>query len=576
MKMKSAFFTLLALILAALLAIGCDSSAISGDGEKDDGSSAASDDGNTDAADETLSDPVISPASGEVTALTDISISCATTGAAIYYTVDGTDPGPASKLYDDTAKPRVYGDMIIRAISVKGDKISKTVEASYIATPYLKDFAVKLEPGMRWNYRYTYRHTVSYSYFGDKSYTTTADFSVIIGDGAEINGTTAYKVITLGSAAATHVKWQFLAVKKGKLLGSKNGSDFVVLFDAMCGFWAGECFFTDFNGAANAELNQVSASCTGDTATVSSGWREEDNDSAYYPETGTIYDPDAWSMYSSKSESYLSGVGPSGYSDSSGYADYYEASSDTYKVELISHSIGEPYADYSYDAVITTDQIVTRNMVKAAERIKVTNTSSSKFVVYVEFTTAGYDPVISVQDCDYKYLVTSQDKTTLTASPEKGMIEIYKSDSIGEGFFVGVSDAKGGTAGSYRIAALQIKAAKDNSAVSAWTPNTINTVPNDTFYTLSLKKDALYCFSAGFSTNTKYYFFIIPKSDTLDMAAVTYVNKDSKYYYLNRVSSTGYGAPEAFYDTFSSGGGVFQLYDIVGLEGDIVFGMGTY
>jgi glucose/arabinose dehydrogenase/alpha-tubulin suppressor-like RCC1 family protein/sugar lactone lactonase YvrE len=60
--------------------------------------------------------PVFSPAAGPITNGTPIAIDCATPGAEIHYTIDGTDPGPASSLYsspvplnaNSTLKARAY------------------------------------------------------------------------------------------------------------------------------------------------------------------------------------------------------------------------------------------------------------------------------------------------------------------------------------------------------------------------------------------------------------------------------------------------------------------------------------
>ena len=64
-----------------------------------------------------VSTPKISPAGGEITADTEISISCDTEDASIYYTIDGTDPTTASTLYE--APFKLTSDATVKAIAVK-------------------------------------------------------------------------------------------------------------------------------------------------------------------------------------------------------------------------------------------------------------------------------------------------------------------------------------------------------------------------------------------------------------------------------------------------------------------------
>ncbi len=64
-----------------------------------------------------VSQPVITPNGGEITADTEISISCDTEDASIYYTIDGTDPTTASTLYE--APFKLASDATVKAIAVK-------------------------------------------------------------------------------------------------------------------------------------------------------------------------------------------------------------------------------------------------------------------------------------------------------------------------------------------------------------------------------------------------------------------------------------------------------------------------
>lgn len=79
---------------------------------------------------ETVETPEFIPGEGNVTAGTQISISCPTSGASIYYTIDGAIPTTASSLYE--APIEVYNDLTLRAFAVKsGMNPSGMAEAVY-------------------------------------------------------------------------------------------------------------------------------------------------------------------------------------------------------------------------------------------------------------------------------------------------------------------------------------------------------------------------------------------------------------------------------------------------------------
>lgn len=79
----------------------------------------------------TVAAPQASPQSGAVASGTEITLTCATTGASIYYTLDGTDPTTSSKVYSDTAKPVINGEagatVTLKAIAEK-DGVSSAVQ----------------------------------------------------------------------------------------------------------------------------------------------------------------------------------------------------------------------------------------------------------------------------------------------------------------------------------------------------------------------------------------------------------------------------------------------------------------
>ncbi|MDD7581240.1 MAG: chitobiase/beta-hexosaminidase C-terminal domain-containing protein, partial [Treponema sp.] len=87
----------------------------------------------------TVASPAFSVASGAVNSGTEVTISCATEGAKIYYTTDGTEPTASSTEYADAIS--VTAAVTLKAIAVKdGMNDSVVASASYtikgtVATP---------------------------------------------------------------------------------------------------------------------------------------------------------------------------------------------------------------------------------------------------------------------------------------------------------------------------------------------------------------------------------------------------------------------------------------------------------
>lgn len=77
----------------------------------------------------TVDAPVISPAGGMITTPTQVTITCATSGAVIYYTIDGSTPSASSTLYNGPFT--VSATTTIKAIAIKDGVNSEITTAIF-------------------------------------------------------------------------------------------------------------------------------------------------------------------------------------------------------------------------------------------------------------------------------------------------------------------------------------------------------------------------------------------------------------------------------------------------------------
>lgn len=84
-----------------------------------------------------VSAPLISPSGGAVVSGTEVSISCVTVDASIFYTTDGSVPSSTSLAYNPSSKPTITANTTIKAIAIKeGLTDSDVATASFtIAVP---------------------------------------------------------------------------------------------------------------------------------------------------------------------------------------------------------------------------------------------------------------------------------------------------------------------------------------------------------------------------------------------------------------------------------------------------------
>ncbi len=104
---------------------------------------------------EVVATPVISPAGGEVAAGTAVTISCATSGATVYYTTDGSTPTTSSAVYSGAIT--VNSAMTIKAMAAKNGYYTNSsvataaftikVEAVAVSTPVISPAGGEVEEG---------------------------------------------------------------------------------------------------------------------------------------------------------------------------------------------------------------------------------------------------------------------------------------------------------------------------------------------------------------------------------------------------------------------------------------------
>ncbi|MDA3900918.1 MAG: chitobiase/beta-hexosaminidase C-terminal domain-containing protein [Spirochaetes bacterium] len=282
----------------------------------------------------TADDPVFSLDSGSYPATTTLSLS-SNYESSIYYTIDGTDPDSGSALFENSID--LVEDVTIKAIAINETAKSNIITNEYTITACYSDFTLSLRTGTTWSFHWYWYHYVNYSYT-DTPFTVENDLTITLGEPHVIDDISFYQldcVYTSGTYAGEDasgiIQWSYLAYLEDKkqLLASDDGSSYTIIFDAWYGFWYGKGFFSKFD-----EDQPLAVSYLSEEFVMSEGWSWSDNDSVYYPGTGTIYDPDPYSGYSSNTEKYKSGIGPYYWTSSSGSSHSYSSTGDTYRMTL--------------------------------------------------------------------------------------------------------------------------------------------------------------------------------------------------------------------------------------------------
>lgn len=80
---------------------------------------------------DTVAAPQAEPQAGEVESGTEITLTCATDGANIYYTLDGSTPTSSSTLYSDDSKPTITRNCTLKAVAILDGKSSEVQTLAY-------------------------------------------------------------------------------------------------------------------------------------------------------------------------------------------------------------------------------------------------------------------------------------------------------------------------------------------------------------------------------------------------------------------------------------------------------------
>ena len=136
--------------------------------------------------------PTFTPAPGDYTSDVDVTIACATAGASIYYTTDGTDPTSASIAY---APFTVSTTTTVKAIAIKDGESSSIATATYefpISVASIADFLAFTSENSDELIKFTCPLTVSYRAISSSNTSTVYMFVQ--------DGTDALQIYATGAA----------------------------------------------------------------------------------------------------------------------------------------------------------------------------------------------------------------------------------------------------------------------------------------------------------------------------------------------------------------------------------------
>ena len=175
---------------------------------------------------ETVATPVISPASGEITADTEVSIKCTTEGATIKYTIDGSEPSVENgTIY--TEPFTLNEDATVKAIAIK-DGYNNSIVATEIYTMLVaSEYSYKLVTSVEDGGHYIIVGANEENYFamGEQNDNNRAAIAVTVTDGIIANPTVRVCEFEIQKGAIDNT-WAF-NTGAGYLYAASSGSNYL-------------------------------------------------------------------------------------------------------------------------------------------------------------------------------------------------------------------------------------------------------------------------------------------------------------------------------------------------------------
>ena len=175
---------------------------------------------------ETVATPVISPASGEITTDTEISISCDTEGATIKYTIDGTEPSAENgTIY--TEPFTLNEDATVKAIAIKdgynNSIVATAIYTMLVASEYSYELVTSVEDGG--HYIIVGANEENYFAMGEQNSNNRVAIAVTVTDGIIANPTVRVCEFEIQEGAIDNT-WAF-NTGAGYLYAASSGSNYL-------------------------------------------------------------------------------------------------------------------------------------------------------------------------------------------------------------------------------------------------------------------------------------------------------------------------------------------------------------
>lgn len=123
--------------------------------------------------------------------------------------------------------------------------------------PLFDGFDFQIETGDFWVYRWSSEDQSCAQGRGCSTDEASGVFRIELGSQRNVQRVNAFEMIITGDLGPNSPPWRYIAFADMKILGSKDGSSFVVLFDGQTGVWAGSGFFdTRFEETELSSANQ--------------------------------------------------------------------------------------------------------------------------------------------------------------------------------------------------------------------------------------------------------------------------------------------------------------------------------